>query len=58
MLSPLTTVTGIGGSLSLVWVDFGPSHIIVSLGRSLGAVFLFPFSFSFSFSFARETQVV
>ena len=29
LLSPFTTVTRIGGSLSLVWVDLGPSHVDV-----------------------------
>ena len=29
LLSPFTTVTRVGGSLSLVWVDLGPSHIVM-----------------------------
>lgn len=27
LLSPFTTVTRVGGPLSLVWVDLGPSHV-------------------------------
>ena len=40
LLSPFTTVTRVGGSLSLVWVDLGTSHVdmwrrFVRYGRCL-----------------------
>ena len=42
LLSPFTTVTRVGGSLSLVWVDLGPGHVdiwrrLIRYGRYLEA---------------------